>query len=91
MLGWWLPENLSTYGASMLHLVYWVSGIALLIAQLVLVRTHRGQSRAWHEAVWAVVPALVLVWLGLLSHRTPHVTVASGPQAALEHAKGSAQ
>jgi hypothetical protein len=77
MLGWWLPDNGSTLGV--LHLLYWTSGVALVMVQCALLRLrHASAPRRRHalrEAVWAVVPALLLVWLGLLSHRTvPEVT-----------------
>ena len=85
MLGWWLPDNGSTPG--LLHLVYWASGLALVMVQCVLLRLRHAPTirrrHALREAVWAVVPALLLVWLGLLSHRTvPEVTF--DRQVALE-------
>ncbi len=85
MFGWWLLDNSSTPGV--LHLLYWASGLALVMVQCVLVRLSRAAtSRRGHaarEAVWAIVPALLLVWLGLLSHRTiPEVTY--DRQVALE-------
>ena len=75
----------STYGASVLHIVFWGCAAALLIAQLVLAR--RSARRTWHEAVWIAVPALILVWLGVLSHRAPHVVAGSAPRIALEPAQ----
>lgn len=71
MLGW-LPDNGSVHG--LLHLVYWTSGVALVMFQIALLSTRRPatvrERHALREAVWAVVPALLLVWLGVLSHRT---------------------
>jgi heme/copper-type cytochrome/quinol oxidase subunit 2 len=71
MLGW-LPDNGSVHGV--LHTVYWTSGVALVMFQVALLCTRRAatvrQRHALREAVWAVVPSLLLVWLGLLSHRT---------------------
>jgi hypothetical protein len=69
MLGW-LPDNGSTPGV--LHLVYWASAVALVTVQLALSMRHGAPSRVRHvvrEAVWAVVPALLLVWLGLSTPR----------------------
>ncbi len=70
MLGW-LPDNGSVHGV--LHLVYWTSGLALVMVQVALLSMRRAatvrERHALREAVWAVVPALFLVWLGLLSHR----------------------
>ena len=77
----------STYGASVLHLVFWGSAAILLLTQLVLAR--RSTGRVWHEAVWVAVPALILVWLGVLSHRAPHVVAAAA--SAVEHVKGTPQ
>jgi heme/copper-type cytochrome/quinol oxidase subunit 2 len=77
----------STYGASVLHLVYWGCAAALLIVQLVLAR--RSAVRTWHEAIWVAVPALILVWLGVLSHRAPHVVPGNAPRIAHEQAKDS--
>ena len=90
MLGWWLPENVSTYGASVFHLIYWTSGLGLLIAQALLSRARREAASQAHpllEAVWAIVPALILVWLGLLSHRSSHEILEGRPQIALEQMK----
>lgn len=87
MLGWWLPENSSTYGGGVFHLVYWASGLGLLIAQTLLARSRRGsapQSHPMLEVVWATVPALILVWLGLLSHRSAAGTADHHPQMAFE-------
>ena len=39
---------------------------------------------ALREVVWAIVPALLLVWLGLASHRTANALAQSRPQLALE-------
>jgi len=86
MLGWWLPENASTNGGSVFHLIYWTSGIGLLLAQAVLSR-RRGMPTPGHpmlEAVWAMVPALMLIWLGLLSHRSWSDALDGRPQIALE-------
>lgn len=80
MLGWCLPDNGSTIGV--MHLVYWTSGVGLLVVQACLLRA-RHRRHTVREVIWAVVPALLLVWLGLLSHRTlPEVT--DGRQIAFE-------
>lgn len=71
MLGW-LPDNGSVHGV--LHTVYWTSGVALVLVQVALLgmrRTAAARRRhALREAVWAIVPTLILVGLGLLSPRT---------------------
>ena len=87
MFGWWLPENISTYNGGAFHFVYWSSGIGMLIAQALLSRVRRVASthdRARLEMVWAVVPALVVISLGLLSHRSWNAIAAAPPQIALE-------
>lgn len=68
MLGWWLPENAAMQVDHVVHVVYWASGFVLLGAQVFLASARRG--RAQHgplmpEVVWAVVPALFLIGLGL--------------------------
>lgn len=71
MLGW-LPDNGSVHGV--LHTVYWTSGFALVMVQIALLGMRRStvarERHALREAVWAVVPTLFLVALGLLSHRS---------------------
>lgn len=82
MLSWWLPENVSTFGASidrLFYLIYYITGVtfflvtALLLAFLVLYR-HRDGRRATYthgntalEITWTIVPALILVVLGFMS------------------------
>jgi cytochrome c oxidase subunit II len=82
MLNWWLPENVSSYGAEidwLFHLIYWITGItailvfACLIAFLVMYRDRPGRQATYThgnttlEIVWTVVPALILVVLTFLS------------------------
>jgi cytochrome c oxidase subunit II len=82
MLNWWLPENVSSYGAEidwLFHLIYWITGItailvfACLIAFLVMYRDRPGRKATYThgnttlEIVWTVVPALILVVLTFLS------------------------
>jgi hypothetical protein len=83
MLGWWLPDNLSTDG-TIFHLLYWSSAIAMLTAQLLLARTATRGARL-REIVWALVPVLLLLSLGALSHRSPSALAASRQEIALEH------
>jgi heme/copper-type cytochrome/quinol oxidase subunit 2 len=92
MLGWWLPENVSTYGDSVFHLMYWTSGVGLLVAQALLSRWRDtdAPSHPMLEVVWAVVPTLILVWLGLLSHRSLNGCSEGRPQIALEQAQNAA-
>jgi cytochrome c oxidase subunit 2 len=82
MLNWWLPENVSTFGADidwLFHLIYAITAITgilvfvTLIAFLVMYRDRPGRrARYTHgnttlEIVWTVVPALILVVLTFLS------------------------
>jgi cytochrome c oxidase subunit 2 len=82
MLNWWLPENVSTFGAEidwLFHLIYAITAITgllvfvALIAFLVIYRDRPGRrARYTHgnttlEIVWTVVPALILVVLTFLS------------------------
>lgn len=79
-----LPDNGSTY--SVVQVLYWGSGLSVLLLQALLLIFGRAATRERHalrETVWAVVPVVLLVWLGLLSHRTSP-TVVDGPQIALE-------
>ena len=82
MLRWWLPENVSTYGADidwMFHLIYWITGITFILVTVTLLaflwmyRDRPGRrARYTHgnsslEIAWTVVPAAILVVLTLLS------------------------
>jgi cytochrome c oxidase subunit 2 len=82
MLEWWLPENVSTYGADidwLFKLIYVITGVtfilvsATLLAFLVMYRDRPGRrARYTHgntslEIIWTVVPALILVVLTLLT------------------------
>ena len=82
MLNWWLPENVSTFGADidwLFHLIYAITAITgilvfvALIAFLVIYRDRPGRrARYTHgnttlEIVWTIVPALILVVLTFLS------------------------
>jgi cytochrome c oxidase subunit 2 len=82
MLNWWLPENVSTYGADidwLFHLIYWITGITAILVFvtmaifLVQYRDRPGRrARYTHgstplEIAWTVVPALILVVLTFLS------------------------
>ena len=82
MLNWWLPENVSSFGAEidwLFHLIYAITGItailvfAVMIAFLVMYRDRPGRTATYThgnttlEIVWTVVPALILVVLTFLS------------------------
>jgi cytochrome c oxidase subunit 2 len=82
MLQWWLPENVSTFGADidwLFQLIYIITGVTFILVSvtlltfLVLYRDRPGRkARYTHgntslEIVWTVVPALILVVLTLLS------------------------
>jgi len=82
MLNWWLPENVSTYGAEidwLFHLIYWITGITAILVFvtmavfLVMYRDRPGRkARYTHgstplEIAWTIVPALILIVLTFLS------------------------
>jgi len=85
MLEWWLPEDVGTYGHTidqMFHLIYWITAFTFvavavaLVAFLVMYR-HREGRRATYthgnttlEIIWTIVPALILVMLGIMSRGT---------------------
>lgn len=85
MLEWWLPEDVGTYGLTidhMFHLIYWITSAtfvgvtAALIAFLVMYR-HREGRRATYthgnttlEIIWTIIPAMILVMLGIMSRST---------------------
>jgi heme/copper-type cytochrome/quinol oxidase subunit 2 len=88
MLGWWLPENAFIDGG-VFHLLYWSSAIAMLVVQVLLLRLRHPATKRdtrWREAVWAIVPVLLLLSLGVLSHRSANALAAPRPQIALENA-----
>ena len=78
MLSWWLPESLATCAgrhAGLFPLVYWTTGVGLVVGQIVGLRValrsrdaaSPGRDALALEAIWAIVPALMLIVLGLLS------------------------
>jgi cytochrome c oxidase subunit 2 len=82
MLDWWLPENVSTFGAEidwLFHLIYYITGgtfilvTAAFLTFIVVYRDRPGRrARFTHgnttlEIVWTVVPSLILVVLTFLS------------------------
>src|SRR5437016_4884304 len=82
MLDWWLPENVSTYGAEidwLFHLIYYITGatfVLVFVTMLVFIVMYRDRpgrrARYTHgntplEIAWTIVPALILVILTFLS------------------------
>ncbi|GIW39754.1 MAG: hypothetical protein KatS3mg076_0331 [Candidatus Binatia bacterium] len=78
----WLPENVSTYGEKIdgiFYLIYYITGAtfvlvtALLVAFLVLYRHRPGRKAVYThgntalEITWTIVPAVIMVVLGLVS------------------------
>jgi len=78
----WLPENISTFGPGidqLFYLIYYITGATfvivtgLLLAFLVMYRHQDGRRAVYShgnstlEIVWTIVPALILVLLGLMS------------------------
>jgi cytochrome c oxidase subunit 2 len=85
MLDWWLPENVSTYGAdidNLFHLIYWITMITWVLVQVLMVvflvmYRHRPGRRATYthgntslEIAWTIVPTLIVIWLGIRSVET---------------------
>ena len=82
-MGWWLPEQLSTYADDIDHLfnlILVITGIAFIATQLVLAYClfrYGGQDRkatyqhGHHtlELVWTVVPSLILIFLAFYQLR----------------------
>src|SRR5947208_15787988 len=82
MLDWWLPENVSTYGAEidwLFHLIYYITGatfVLVFVTMLVFIVMYRDRpgrtARYTHgntplELAWTIVPALILGILTALS------------------------
>src|SRR5207249_12281484 len=81
MLDWWLPENVSTYGAEidwLFHLIYYITGatfVLVFVTMLVFIVMYRDRpgrtARYTHgntplEIAWTVVSALIHVILTAL-------------------------
>jgi cytochrome c oxidase subunit 2 len=82
--GWWLPENISTYGREidgLFYLILWITGIvfvgvqAALIYFLIHYRAREGQKAHYThgnnrlEIIWTVTPAIILVFLMIWSQK----------------------
>lgn len=82
MLKWWLPENVSTYGAEidwLFELIYWITGVTFVLVAVAFLtfivvyrdrpgrRAHYTHGSAPLEIAWTVVPTLILVVLTFLS------------------------
>ena len=82
MLDWWLPENIGTFGHqidSMFHMIYWLTsvtfiGVAVCLIAFLFMYRHREGRRATYthgnttlEIIWTIIPALILVMLGIMS------------------------
>lgn len=87
MLGWWLPENVASVGGGF-YLLYWSSAVAMVVVQMLLARGRRPVVRGTRvrELVWALVPALMLLSLGVLSQRSTAAIAAPRAEVALETA-----
>lgn len=79
--GWWLPENLSTFGAKIDHLFYVILVITSIvffgvqIALVLVLFKYRAKpgTKAYYthgshtaEIIWTVIPAVILVVLALM-------------------------
>jgi len=54
--------------SEVLHLLYWSSAVGMLVTQAFLARAHRSAATRGvrtYDVVWAIVPALLLLSLGL--------------------------
>jgi cytochrome c oxidase subunit II len=82
--GWWLPENVSTYGREidgLFYLILWITGIVFVGVQGVLIyflvryRAREGQKAHYThgnnrlEVIWTVIPAVILVFLTIWSQK----------------------
>jgi len=82
--GWWLPENISTYGKRMDELFYiilWITGIVFVAVQgalLVFLFRYRARpgAKATYvhgnnrlEVIWTVIPAIILVFITIASQK----------------------
>jgi cytochrome c oxidase subunit II len=82
MLDWWLPEDVSTYGPvidQMFHLIYWITsvtfvGVTVCMLVFLFKYRHREGRRATYthgnttlEIIWTIIPAMILVLLGIMS------------------------
>ena len=85
MLEWWLPEDVGTYGLTidrMFHMIYWLTsvtfiGVAGCMIVFLFMYRHREGRRATYthgnttlEIIWTIIPALILVMLGIMSRST---------------------
>lgn len=85
MLDWWLPENVSTYGADvdrLFYLIFYVTGVAWILVQVLMIvflvqYRHREGRRATYthgnttlEIMWTIAPALILIMIGFMSKAT---------------------
>ena len=84
----WPPDNVST--DAVFRSLYWVSAIAMVIAELALARGVRTGTRA-REIVWAVVPLLMVLSFGAASHRTASARAASPAETSAPAALGGEQ
>lgn len=81
----WLPENVSTYGATidwLFYLCFWITSIVFVLVQVVLVwfvikyRQQPGRRAVYThgnttlEIAWTIAPSIILVVLALLSRAT---------------------
>ena len=79
---WWLPESVSTYGATIdwgFYVILWITGVIFIAVEATLIvflirYRHRPGRRAHYthgsdrlEIIWTTIPALILVWLAFFS------------------------
>lgn len=80
--GWLLPPSVSTYGPqldSIYYFILWVTGIIFVLTEAALIifaiRYRRKAGRKAHythgstvvEIIWTTIPALLLVYMGIIS------------------------
>jgi cytochrome c oxidase subunit 2 len=82
MLSWWLPENVSTYGADidwLFHIIYYITALTFVLVAVAMIwflikyRAIPGRRATYThgnttlEIAWTVAPTLILVVLTFLS------------------------
>ena len=97
-MGWWLPENLSTYGREidqLFYLILVITGVIFVGVQGTLIyflfryRAREGQKAQYThgnnrlEIIWTVIPAIILVFLTLWSQRVWSEVRGGVPEGAI--------
>ncbi len=96
--GWWLPENISTYGKDidrLFYIILWITSIVFVGVQGTLLfflfkyREQKGVRATYThgsnllEVIWTVIPAIIFVVLTVLSQRVWHEIRKPVPESAI--------